>query len=285
LTMPRTDSNSAAKPQGYATGTDFARVFREDMGSLHLLSFLLTADHEKAEKCFVSGLDDCIEGNNVFREWARSWARRAIVQNAVRMLAPRQEAPTEVPAPVDSGYYEFAPTPEANTAITNILKLRDFDRFVFVLSVLEKYSDQESSALLGCSRQDVRKARRRGLQQLAESAAPSLTTGSPATNRWHHHSETVQILVFAIIHVLGCAAALLHPGTAMTQAQQPSSTRSEVAPVLAIGFMDGFIRTDDFHHSEVQIARQLQATYSDSVAEKHPGQETAARPTSSSSRI
>ena len=283
--MPRTDSNSAAKPQRYATSTDFARVFREDMGSLHLLSFLLTADHERAEKCFVSGLDDCVEGNNVFREWARSWARRAIVQNAIRMLAPRQEEPTGVPAPVDSGYYEFGPTPEANAAITNILKLRDFDRFVFVLSVLESYSDQESSVLLGCSRPDVRKARTRGLLQLAESATASLTTGAPATKRWHRHSETVQILVFAIVHVLGCAAALLHPGTAMAQAQLPSSTRSDAAPVLVIGFMGGYVRTDDFHHSAVQIARQPHATYSNSVAQKHPGQQTAVRPTSSSSRI
>src|SRR5580693_9280911 len=100
--MPRTDSNSTAKPQIYATSTDFARVFREDLGSLHLLSFLLTADHEKAEKCFVSGLDDCVEGNNVFRDWARSWARRAIIQNAIRMLAPRQNHSIVADAPSDA---------------------------------------------------------------------------------------------------------------------------------------------------------------------------------------
>jgi DNA-directed RNA polymerase specialized sigma24 family protein len=235
--MPRTDSNSTAKPQIYATSTDFARVFREDMGSLHLLSFLLTADHEKAEECFVSGLDDCVEGNNVFREWARSWARRAIIQNAVRMLAPRQEDPTGAPAPVDSVDYGFGQTPEANAAIAHILKLRDFERFVFVLSVLERYSDQDCSVLLGCSRQDVREAKTRGLQQLAESAGTSIATGSPATNQSHHHSETVLTLVFVIIHILGFAAALLAPGPAAAQAQLPSSTRSEAAPVLVIGFV------------------------------------------------
>jgi hypothetical protein len=215
------------------------------MGSLHLLSFLLTADHEKAEECFVSGLDDCVEGNNVFREWARSWARRAIIQNAVRMLAPRQKDPTGAPAPVDSVDYGFGQTPEANAAIAHILKLRDFERFVFVLSVLERYSDQDCSVLLGCSRQDVREAKTRGLQQLAESALTSITTGSPAANQLHHHSETVVILVFAIIHVLGFAAALRSPGPAAAQAQLPSSTRSEAAPVLVIGFMGGFVRTDD----------------------------------------
>ena len=220
-----------------------------------MLSFLLTADHEKAEKCFVSGLDDCVEGNNVFREWARSWARRAIVQNAVRMLAPRQEDPTGAPAPVDSVDYGFSQTPEANAAIAHILKLRDFERFVFVLSVLERYSEQDCSVLLGCSRQDVREAKTRGLQQLAESATTSITTGSSATNQLHHHSETVVTLVFAIIHVLGFPAALLSPGPAAAQAQLPSSTRSEAASVLVVGFVGGIVRTDDFHHSDVQLAR------------------------------
>jgi DNA-directed RNA polymerase specialized sigma24 family protein len=283
--MPRTDSNSTAKPQTYSTSTDFARVFRKDMGSLHLLSFLLTADHEKAEECFVSGLDDCVEGNDVFREWARSWARRAIIQNAVRMLAPGHENPTGAPAPADSVDYEFGQTPEEKAAITNILKLRDFERFVFVLSVLERYSDQDCSVLLGCSLQDVREAKTRGIQQLAESATTNITTGSPATNQLRQHSETVVTLVFAIIHVLGFAAALLSSGPAVAQAQLPSSTRSEAAPVLVIGFVGGFVRTDDFHHSDLQLARQLQATYNDSVAQKHPGQETAVRPASSSSRV
>jgi DNA-directed RNA polymerase specialized sigma24 family protein len=262
--MPQADSNSTAKPQIYAPSTDFARVFREDMGSLHLLAFLLTADQEKAEKCFVSGLDDCVEGNNVFRDWALSWARRAIIQNAVRMLTPRRENPTEAPPPVDPVDYGFGQTPEANAAITNILKLREFERFVFVLSVLERYSDQDCSVLLGCSRQDVHEAKTRALQQLAESATTSITTGSPA-NQLPHHSETVVTLIFAIIQVLGCAAALLNPGRAVAQAQLPSSTRSETAPVLVIGFMGGFVRTTDLRHSEAQIARKLQATDGDRV--------------------
>jgi hypothetical protein len=74
-------------------------------------------------------------------------------------------------------------------------------------------------------------------------------------------------LVFAIIQVIGCAAALLSPGPAEAQAQPPSSSRSEAASVLVIGFMGGFVRTDDFHNSDVQLARQLQATYSDSVVQ------------------
>ena len=55
------------RPLSYASRDDFRRVFDEDMNSLYLLSFLLTADHEKAEQCFVSGLEDAVEGNPVFK--------------------------------------------------------------------------------------------------------------------------------------------------------------------------------------------------------------------------
>jgi DNA-directed RNA polymerase specialized sigma24 family protein len=47
-----------------------------------------------------------------------------------------------------------------------ILGLRPFERFVFVMSVLERYSDQDCSVLLGCARRDVVAARLRAFQQL-----------------------------------------------------------------------------------------------------------------------
>ena len=76
-------------PMPYASNGDFQRIFHEDMNGLYLLSFLLTADHEKAEQCFVSGLEDAVNGNRVFKEWARSWARRVIIKNAVKVINPR----------------------------------------------------------------------------------------------------------------------------------------------------------------------------------------------------
>src|ERR1700726_1604107 len=83
------EAKPIARPAPYASSADFQQIFDEDMSALYQLSFLLTADHEKAEQCFVSGLEDAIEGNPVFKEWARSWARRAIIQNAVRAINPR----------------------------------------------------------------------------------------------------------------------------------------------------------------------------------------------------
>src|SRR5580692_3137754 len=73
----------------YASHEDFRAIFNEDLKELYQLSFLLTRDPAKAERCFVSGLEDCVSGNRVFREWARSWAKRTIVRNAIRELKPR----------------------------------------------------------------------------------------------------------------------------------------------------------------------------------------------------
>src|ERR1700734_1321289 len=83
------EAKPIARPAPYASSADFCRIFDEDMNDLYLLSFLLTADREKAEQCFVSGLEDAVEGNPVFKEWARSWARRVIIVNAVRVINPR----------------------------------------------------------------------------------------------------------------------------------------------------------------------------------------------------
>jgi len=51
----------------YATSSDFCRIYLEQMNSLCLLSLLLTADPQKAEKCFVLGFDDSINNNSVFK--------------------------------------------------------------------------------------------------------------------------------------------------------------------------------------------------------------------------
>jgi hypothetical protein len=58
---------------------------REFLGSLYLLSLLLTGSHEKAEACFVEGIGESTKENHVFKEWARSWARRTIIQSAIRL--------------------------------------------------------------------------------------------------------------------------------------------------------------------------------------------------------
>jgi hypothetical protein len=82
------EAKQSTSPTLYASSGDFRRIFDEETGSLYRLSFLLTADREKAEQCFVSGFEDSVKGCPVFKEWARSWARRTIIQNAVRVINP-----------------------------------------------------------------------------------------------------------------------------------------------------------------------------------------------------
>lgn len=67
------------------------RAHAEDRTRLYLLSFLLTADRAKAERCFVTGLDLAAEDNAAFRDWAHSWARRTVISNALRLIAPHPE--------------------------------------------------------------------------------------------------------------------------------------------------------------------------------------------------
>jgi hypothetical protein len=45
-----------ARSNEYATGGDFCRIYLEQMNNLYLLALLLTADPQKAEQCFLSGL-------------------------------------------------------------------------------------------------------------------------------------------------------------------------------------------------------------------------------------
>ena len=77
-----------AKNAEYATSADFCQIFDKDMSSLYLLSLLLTGDHKKAEECFVAGLENAVDRNRVFKDWARGWARRVIIQNALRTVDP-----------------------------------------------------------------------------------------------------------------------------------------------------------------------------------------------------
>ena len=150
----------------YATCQYFLKIFEEDMQGLYQLSFLLTGDHQKGEKCFVAGMDACAKENRVFREWARAWAKRVIAQNAIRELQPR---------PSHSGSFAQLPTAFSHKKgpiecfdVDAVLGLADFERFVFVLCVLERYREYECALLLGCSASEVREARTQAIQELAK---------------------------------------------------------------------------------------------------------------------
>ena len=160
------EENKAAEKLSadYATPTDFCAIFRENMPSLYRLAFLLTADQDKAEQCFVAGLEDCRSGNPVFREWARSWAKRIIIKDAIELITPRLNSGHDVPNLQPQG----ARQPRADHLFSAVTQLRPFDRIVFVVTILEQYSVQDCALLLGCSQSDVVPARNRALQEISE---------------------------------------------------------------------------------------------------------------------
>ena len=164
------DEKRITRAGQYATTDDFRRIFDENMNSLYLLAFLLTADHGRAEQCFVSGLDDAVVGNPVFKEWARSWARRAIIQKAVRLINPRPDnrSGRSRSGSVDRDYKTLPA--EQHVEISAVLGLEPFERIVYVMTVLEHYSDHECSLLLSCARRDVLPARTRALEEIASHA-------------------------------------------------------------------------------------------------------------------
>jgi hypothetical protein len=139
----------------HATVADFCGIFTEKMHSLYLLAFMLTADNHKAEQCFLSGMAACEQETDVFMEWARAYARPAILKHAIRMIMPAPEHTDNL------SYISFkgAATPRKDNLFAAIVALNAFERFVFVMSVLEGQSDDECSTHLRCSRRDVMIAR------------------------------------------------------------------------------------------------------------------------------
>lgn len=161
----RSTKQNRERTTEYASCKDFQRIFSEDMVGLHRLAFLLTADEAKAEQCFVAGLEDSIHGNPVFRQWARAWSKRAIIQNAIKTIAPTarkrgaEKQKSTAASQNESGLENVA-------AI--VASWEPFERFVFVMAVLEGYSPRECSALLACPVQDVIDAKSLALQRLAD---------------------------------------------------------------------------------------------------------------------
>ena len=149
----------------HTSSEDFCRLFTEKMNSLYWLAFLLTADHEKAEQCFVAGLEDCVQAKWIFQSCAYAWAQSAIVRNAIHTLQPRPSATNAAPAPIHRSELHVA----GDSEFRRLLALEDYERFVFVMSVLERYSDHECALLLDCPAHNIPEARSRAFQQIADS--------------------------------------------------------------------------------------------------------------------
>jgi len=174
----RTRISESAENQ-YATDEDFLRIFDEDLNPLYQLSFLLTGDHQKGETCFVAGIERCASENRVFRQWARAWTKRVIVESAIREVQPRLSSNSSSLRSVFSQNQQSS-SPSRHFDADAVLRLADFERFVFVLRLLERYRESECALLLGCSASQVRKACTRAIQALTSIGQVSFSGDSVA---------------------------------------------------------------------------------------------------------
>lgn len=174
MTMLRKTRQSKPQLPERVTNSDFCQLFTREMKSLYLLSLLLTANPKKAEQCFITSFEDCMVGISIAKGWTHSWAKHIVIRNAIRLVAPHIQCTRARDASVVNAIDREMPQQRAGSpANASISALADFERFVFVLSVLEHYSDRDTAALLGHSREEIRMGRIQALQQVAAWACES----------------------------------------------------------------------------------------------------------------
>ncbi|HKD82974.1 MAG TPA: hypothetical protein VKH81_25015 [Candidatus Angelobacter sp.] len=163
------DSSPVQRSRAYASSEDFCAIFRDDVDSLYSLALVLTGSEEVANKAFLAALDDCRYGRAVFQEWARSWSRRSVIKTAIRLLDPvRSGANGESNAELETVARQLHPS------LRWVVRLARFERFVFVISVLEGHTARECAALLGTGPGAVEEARASAFHQAAGKAQNSL---------------------------------------------------------------------------------------------------------------
>lgn len=147
----------------YAAHSDFCAVFLQQLDRLYLLALILTGDELRAEECLLAALDSCAEGSLVFKESAVAWSRRSVTKCAIRFMLPSPASPSRL----DLVANRYDTSLNQDASLKSVQELSPFDRFVFVMSVLEGYSDRDCALLLGCSCADVVAARIRASQQIS----------------------------------------------------------------------------------------------------------------------
>ncbi len=150
----------------YATPVDFCDIFRNDTKHLYLLAFLLTTNHRESEQCFVSTVEKAFKEQAVFKEWVRPWVKRTLIENAIKIVLPALARNGQRRELWSAGQRET----QGQCEIDSVTKLAAFERFVFVMSILERYSNWDCALLLGCSMNQVAQARMKALRRLPDLA-------------------------------------------------------------------------------------------------------------------
>lgn len=161
----RTNPRDSREIDADATPKDYQQMFVAEMTNLFRLSLDLTGDVEKAKKCLILAMRDCFEKSAVSKKSARLWARRMVVRNAVCLvLGTANDIQSETGSDLHLQPSEYQI--EALRGSVVIQNLPDFDRLVFVICVLERYSILDCALLLRRSPKDVDDARVRSANRV-----------------------------------------------------------------------------------------------------------------------
>jgi RND family efflux transporter MFP subunit len=236
---------SGVSESRYATREDFLKIFAEDLSGLYQLSFLLTGNHQKGETCFVAAMEDCSKEKGVFRERACSWAKRMIVQNAIRELHPRpRHSNSSAPLPTVIADGQQSDIPIKYFAADAVLGLADFVRFAFVLCVLEGYRERECALLLGCSASKVREARMQAIEQLARFQARGFNGPSGVGSLGCRTLSRLVLLALlaSVSSVVGCGRTHAAPAIPATEVAVASVAQKDV-PIVSewVATLDGYV--------------------------------------------
>ncbi len=175
--MPDT-KNSVGPVSRRVLRSEFCQYFLEHSNSLYLLALMLTANTKLAEKCFTKAFDDCLNATGVSKGWERTWARRTVICNAIELSGDALQH-SATPAGGQSQQDHYNKWSSADSRLAIVMALPPFERFVFVMSVLESYSDQECRILLKCLKQEIVDSRLRALKALSLSARDDQSTETP----------------------------------------------------------------------------------------------------------
>jgi hypothetical protein len=167
LSMARITSSSVNE---FATADDFQRLFASDMSDLFHLAYLLTADAEQAEHCLILTMHECMASASVYKWWLPFWTRNALIRNGIRiatggLVGPLRKIPRARTLPAIRRSQRSAI--DAMDEPVGVLQLSDFDRLVYVICLVEKYSTRDCATLLGRPWQEVREARDRAVAQVS----------------------------------------------------------------------------------------------------------------------
>jgi DNA-directed RNA polymerase specialized sigma24 family protein len=156
---------NANKTRFCATDDDFEQLFLTEMNDFYRLSLQLTADAQKADRCLIYAMRDCFGKNTISRGFARVWARRMVMCNAISLVLD-----------IDNGNacdpeceFQLQPSGYRTEELREsaaVLDLPDVDRLAFVFCVLERFAVLDCALLMRKSPKNVNDAIVRAMNQI-----------------------------------------------------------------------------------------------------------------------